>query len=831
MRIQLHTLLSLTLLASLISGSLVQADLNIPLVSQPPVLDGKSDDPAWAQAPSVTMDYVVRMRKATPSTRIKLCRTDENLYVLFECDEPNPACIHKGPPVHDGQLWWYDSVMLLLAPDAEYPEECYKILVATPGEVWDCWYGPNADIRWNSNATTAVHTYEGGWNVELAIPFASLSRSPITTDNWSGNFGRVRHQNLSPTTISWQEVLGTWREPERFAPFNLKGISNVPAIKEAAQILTQKAAKRALQQIENYQTDLLPAQPESSCASALASKLQILVESLQTPADSRSAWTLVRQVNNDLPFQVSAAQLAEQSSADFAVYQASPMNKLRATDFPTGQLAQDVQLHAARGEAESTQFVLVAPEGISGMTAQASSFTGPDGTQIQPELRLVKYVPVHEPSVGGPGLPGLWPDPLFTMRPFDIPKNQSQAVWLTVWVPQDAPAGPYQGNLTFTASNDQKSIPISLHVHNVNLPVLSKLQTYMYCHTGYPDMQDLLLKNRQCPMPALPWDHVFTESEDGTITANWQEFDLAVEKWKSKGATTFTIGNVMPGGTRLPAEDIRNACAQRLQLANEHLTAKGWTNDFFFYLFDEPAPEEIPNLCELCAFIHKHGPNLQVMMTCLHAEVFELAGSIDVWSPQAPIMYPFFNQSRQAHGEKIWPYICIGNTGIQSCDNWKIDFTGVSHRALGAWLWKYQCDGFLYWRTTAWMGYGAVTSFQSTVSFPFGNGDGYTMYPGDGTDGSGAVPSIRLELTRDAFEDYDLLALLKQAADQTQKRLDDDPFQPLQDQQRRQTWLSNAQKLLDTSNLIPAMLTFDPNPTAYETRHNQILQLLENPPQ
>lgn len=126
---------------------------------------------------------------------------------------------------------------------------------------------------------------------------------------------------------------------------------------------------------------------------------------------------------------------------------------------------------------------------------------------------------------------------------------------------------------------------------------------------------ELCLRYRFTPPPPLPWDKVFVKQPDGTWVAKWDEFDREVEAWMSKGATAFSIGGILRWGTKPPPENEREDVAAKLKLLGEHLKRKGWSERFYFYVFDEPSTAEFANIEALCRFVHQHAPNLNILLT------------------------------------------------------------------------------------------------------------------------------------------------------------------------------------------------------------------------
>ena len=149
-------------------------------------------------------------------------------------------------------------------------------------------------------------------------------------------------------------------------------------------------------------------------------------------------------------------------------------------------------------------------------------------------------------------------------------------------------------------------------------------------------------------------------------------------------------------------------------------------------------------------------------------------------------------------------YTCCGTASSTFPDNWKIDYYGTGHRALGWWLFKYHAEGYLYWAVDFW---NNVNPWEDAETFPNCNGDGSMFYPALDHQ-SLPYPSVRLALMRDGFEDYDLLQLLKEKFPAT-----DDP---------------EVQRLLNAEEIIFAPASYNQTGDQdYIRLHHRLLELLE----
>lgn len=184
--------------------------------AQPPVLDGRLDDPAWAQAPW-TEDFQDIEGDIRPKpryrTRAKMLWDDQYLYIGAELEDPH---VWGTLTEHDSVIFADNDFEVFLDPDCDgcfYTELEMNALNTT----WDLLLprpyrgeGPPLtgwDIR---GLRTAVHVngtlndpsdVDHGWSVEIAIPWQGLRETthnpcpPGDGDQWRINFSRVQWQH------------------------------------------------------------------------------------------------------------------------------------------------------------------------------------------------------------------------------------------------------------------------------------------------------------------------------------------------------------------------------------------------------------------------------------------------------------------------------------------------------------------------------------------------------------------------------------------------------------------------------------------------------------
>ena len=106
-----------------------------------PVIDGRLDDECWSQA-QVTSGFIAFRTEAPAKeqTFVRILYDDQNLYVGFECIEPDPNRIVAMERKYDQPLKGEDMVEIRLDTFHDR-RSAYVFMVNTLGTRYDCSYG------------------------------------------------------------------------------------------------------------------------------------------------------------------------------------------------------------------------------------------------------------------------------------------------------------------------------------------------------------------------------------------------------------------------------------------------------------------------------------------------------------------------------------------------------------------------------------------------------------------------------------------------------------------------------------------------------------------
>ncbi len=197
-----------------------------------------------------------------------------------------------------------------------------------------------------------------------------------------------------------------------------------------------------------------------------------------------------------------------------------------------------------------------------------------------------------------------------------------------------------------------------------------------------------------------------------------------------------------------------------------YLSSHGDLDKAYHYFANEPQDQADYNaVAWYSRYSHQAAPNLKLMVSeGAKPEIYDQPGAhIDIWLPVLNEYDPTAAHARaRDHDEETWIYFLHG-TRPPYFNPITLDHPAIEGKFTGWFLWKYRARGIAYYAINDWgdnpwtdpMNYGQ-------------NGNTFLFYPPDednepidyGSNGHRLVPSIRLEMLRDGFEDYEYLYVL-----------------------------------------------------------------------
>ncbi len=224
----------------------------VPQTLVAPIIDGKPDDAVWQSAATVELKWRFNPANApalvalTPTVRTtaRLLWDKQNLYVAFECEDPDVWSVYTQ---RDAYVWEGEAVEVYLDPSGrgkDYVEIDLNPLGAlidlriaeakdgSPGNVEESARWNATGLRWATFVNGTVNERndrDSGWTAELAIPLKEVlpaGEQVYVGDTWRAQFYRFeRPKDSTDATaefLAWSPI-DTFHRPERFGVLTFAG--------------------------------------------------------------------------------------------------------------------------------------------------------------------------------------------------------------------------------------------------------------------------------------------------------------------------------------------------------------------------------------------------------------------------------------------------------------------------------------------------------------------------------------------------------------------------------------------------------------------------------
>lgn len=535
----------------------------------------------------------------------------------------------------------------------------------------------------------------------------------------------------------------------------------------------------------------------------------------------------------------SAAEALSAEAAPLSVWAADPLTKINPAgapivsgpvkdyreknavwDAPSGT----VSLFAARNEYVAFQLLVEgADSGLEGVSVAASDLASA-GSRV-PASNFTFYgeyytrvtTPSKSPaqSMGHGFYPdGLVPLTLPAYRKFNIASGRTQAVWVDLHVPKDAPPGRYRGAVILSAAGrPAREIAVLLEVYDFALPAESHLRWRVgYNHllaekhnvafdrrTGKVTDEYLDLEldfYRLCRRHRItPTTHYTSPIPDHTgsgsqLKIDWASYDrrfgryldgsafedgvpvnyfcLPVNPQSYGGWPSSTRGarvrlDAVARTVRLAKGNVDlNSFRKAIELTVEHWEERGWNiEDTFVYVADEPHGELYKVIRDHCRVTKEVDPRIHrsVALYTIFGRnapdvVERFLDYVSEWSIAGDYMQRGALDGLRERGD--WVGIYQGSAPFQGGE--ALDMDGV---ALVTWpwiAWMYELDTLFVYNSTEW-GTADIWEKPENQGWPT-NSQGVLFYPGLKVGAGHALPSIRLKQMRRGMQDYEYMRLL-----------------------------------------------------------------------
>lgn len=494
------------------------------------------------------------------------------------------------------------------------------------------------------------------------------------------------------------------------------------------------------------------------------------------------------------------------------VWAESAMVKIRPQTPP--RVEREVELVGARNEYLSFQVGLHGgASGLKGVRVRLPALWNGlrriDGANIL--LYREALLDITRPTP--PDAPGRWPDGLIpdvdevvgeqrSAFPFDVPAQESRAVWVDVRVPENARPGHYLGLVEVSGHGLREYLKVRVTVVDATLASTSPLRTAFLlwpphvcrAFTGNPscpvDTQVHLLKQ----FHRLALSHRFTLASafprlPEQPTWDLPDYDTFDERWGP-----FLDGsapNPLRGARMTSLQYLGPATAPDLADFQDEARARGWLRRSFDYVGDEPPYGTTwEAVAERARLTRSVAPDLRTFLTATvtETESHGLIEDIDILSvlvnfldgtqpPYEGNQRPKYDAFLARPNRELWLYqSCMSHGCVegeppppenqpgQGWPSYMVDRSAAKARGMQWLTFRMGATGELYYQTVGLLSTAWTTQFRFN-----GNGDGTLFYPGLTSIIGGTtdvpLPSIRLKLIRQGLQDYEWLKRVSDAGD------------------------------------------------------------------
>jgi len=458
-----------------------------------------------------------------------------------------------------------------------------------------------------------------------------------------------------------------------------------------------------------------------------------------------------------------------------------------------------IKVFGLRGETISGQLAINAKTKLTDVVAVVSPLIKKGNAAAFPlkniEWNFVGsvFLPTNAPNQTSDNIerpaPARFPDYLMNERQINIEKGKLQSVWLTIKIPEDAPAGTYYGTIAINTAQDRQSMPIVLKVYPLTIPserhlkiavrfVVNNFDKYHGIKEKYSDewftmlakYAENMVEHRQNVMQASFSTIGITRTGQGDLQFDFTRFDQIVQVFLKTGKfdfietgygmtkfgeddwfstvielSDFTVKDSSTGeAVTLKGSDV---VPYLLPAFERHLREKGWLEKTLLSVRNEPSVHNSENYKELSDYFHTLAPDLKQFESIETTEF----GGLNIPGPKLDHLATWYEKFKEAqdNGTEVCYYIVGIYQGSRFPDK-TIDLPIMDSRIM-PWLnYKYNLSGIKHWGWNSW------------TDDPFNEvgqhlGDGWHVYPIK----NGILNSLRWEQMRNGIQDYECFWMLE----------------------------------------------------------------------
>ena len=449
-----------------------------------------------------------------------------------------------------------------------------------------------------------------------------------------------------------------------------------------------------------------------------------------------------------------------QSSDALPLWTTPCTHKVKTNERGPAETRNGLNMSAARNEFEPVQLILGPVSGKAAVTVDLFENLG-NGQ------RITLAVAGYEQGISE------YLNPTLQGATISLSSDSSVPVWITVYVPKDAPAGKHITTAHITKEGTTVDVPITLTVFDFNIPDEIHFASQLNINISnlipeggsMNDAKNILFEHRFTPK-SVTWPSGFNwkitwENKDSTDVCEvlWDEPDesnqysigwlskryILGEDWNGVGFPNAMLFQFVdndtprPGkfcgisrGDHLGTSEYNMEWSQFLSKLQKYLSDNGLLEKAYYYVQNEPQDDADLDLAAyLCELTKQAAPNLRIAVSeepkPKIAQNSAHPCGYDIWIAHIRAYQQNYAWERQRdHAEEVWLY-SLDHDPAPYFNPTTVKGQGINQRIIPWVSWTL--------RTTGWAYYDAGRFFK------------------------GANPTIRAELLREGFEDYEYLYL------------------------------------------------------------------------
>lgn len=448
------------------------------------------------------------------------------------------------------------------------------------------------------------------------------------------------------------------------------------------------------------------------------------------------------------------------------------------------ELNPELRLVASPGEFTTTNLIVLPAKSLKNARVSVGSI-GPVSANAV-EVRRVRYLRAR-PNYTTMYRYRVVPDVLEHFEGGDLPADENTRFWITLRVPDDAPAGDYRGTVKFACDSGEVTVPVRLRVLPIKLREdPTKLFAIYYRHpydqmASAPDEVSKEYFRRKAElehadMAAHGTRNVVLSASsraadaEGRFNFNWELLAAKLDLWKRHAFTGPVVMGIptesvyekymkeRPGshlrGVKLPPDQFGREMTALVKTIETERVRRGWP-EFLYYPVDEPStdPVAVQFMIKVLQACKAAGVRTYVTADPTHEPFEAMRPYVDVWCTQ-----PFLPEREVVLADsaaRTVEYWCYPNHIAGENDHTPVAGARMTY-------------GFGFWRS----GFRTLIPwiYQSNSGDPFNYLDAYTMdfFNRSAPDGT-PIPVALWEAYREGYNDYRYVYTLEQVVAEAAK--------------------------------------------------------------